>query len=140
MTPRFHYSAAMLAVMLGGALATPSALAQTQPTTPPQTSTPGATVQSETGAPPSQAELKHFAAAAVQVENIKQTLQPKLATAKDDSARNGLKQAAEKQMEAAVRNNELSLHRYIEIANVVQTNSTIRNEVQQLMPPKPSKS
>jgi hypothetical protein len=44
-------------------------------------------------------------------------------------------------MESAVRSNQLSLDRYVQIAKLVQTDSQVRARVQHLMPPQePSKS
>ncbi|WP_324944072.1 DUF4168 domain-containing protein [Dyella sp.] len=121
----------------------PAALAQTQPTTQQQTPPPAgaAASRSDTGATPNDTELKHFADAVVEVQGIRQDLQPKLADAQSEGARTKLKAAAEKKMESAVKSNQLSLDRYVQIAKLVQTDSQIRARVQQLMPPQqPSKS
>jgi hypothetical protein len=136
--------AAAVAVTLGIAMLAPATFAQTQPATP-QQQTPGQTNPaanpSDTGPAPNDTELKHFADAVVEVQGIRQSLQPQLAAAKTDDARTQLKATAEKKMETAVRSNQLSLDRYVQIAKLVQTNSQVRARVQQLMPPQqPSKS
>lgn len=142
MNGRFHQSSIAIAVALGVAMAAPAALAQPQPVgqqaAPPPTSAPAG--QPGTGPTPNDTELKHFAQAAVQVQSIKKTMQPKLAAATSADDRTKLKAAAEKKMETAVRDNDLSLHRYVQIAQLVQTNSAIRAKVQKLMPPQQSKS
>lgn len=141
MNGRFHQSSVAIAVALGLAMAAPAVLAQPQAAsqaTPPPTSAPA--TQPGTGPTPNDTELKHFAHAAVAVQNIRKTLQPKLAAATSANDRTKLKAAAEKKMEAVVRSNDLSLHRYVQIAQLVQTNSTIRAKVQKFMPPQQSKS
>ncbi|MGH8192651.1 MAG: DUF4168 domain-containing protein, partial [Rhodanobacteraceae bacterium] len=147
MTQRLQRTAAAVAVTMGLALTVPAAFAQTQPAqTPPaqpqQTPTQGSAAagQPGTGPAPSDAELKDFAHAAVDVQNIRKTMQPKLAAAQSADAQTKVKAAAEKQMESAVRSNHLSLQRYVQIAQVVQTNSAIRAKVQSYMPPARSKS
>jgi hypothetical protein len=122
------------------AMAAPAALAQTQPAgqTPAPPPAGAAATQSGAGPTPNDTELKQFAHAAVDVEQIKKSLQPKLAAAKSPDDRTKLKQNAEKKMEAAVRSNHLSIHRYVQIAQVVQQNSAIRAKVQGYMPPQSS--
>lgn len=141
MIGRSNHRGIASAVALGIAMLAPAAFAQTQPA--PQQPTPpaGNAAAPDTGSTPNDTELKHFAKAVVEVEGIRQGLQPKLAAAKTDDERTQLKQAAEMQMESAVRSNQLSLDRYVQIAKLVQTDSQIRARVQQLMPPQqPSKS
>lgn len=144
MNGRLNRLAAAVAVTLGIAMLAPATFAQTQPTTPQQTppsqSNPAAN-PSDTGPAPNQTELKHFADAVVQVQSIRQSLQPQLAAATTPDARTKLKATAEKKMETVVKSNQLSLDRYVQIAKLVQTNSQIRARVQKLMPPQqPSKS
>lgn len=141
MNGRFHQSSIAIAVALAIAMAAPAALAQPQPVGQQQATPSSAPAgQPGAGATPNDTELKHFAQAAVQVQSIKKTMQPEIASAKTPDARNKLQQTAEKKMETVVRNNDLSLHRYVQIAQLVQTNSTIRARVQKLMPPQQSKS
>jgi len=64
-------------------------------------------------------------------------VQPQLAAAKTPDDRTKLQQAAEKKMEAAVESHQLSPHRYVQIATLVQTDSTVRAKVQKLLPPQP---
>jgi hypothetical protein len=136
MIGRLNRAGVATAVSLALAMLAPAALAQTQPAAPQQAPTQG-TNAPEAGPAPNDTELKHFADAVVQVQNIRQSLQPQLAAAKTDDARTQLKADAEKKMEAAVTSNQLSLKRYVQIANLVQTDSTVRARVQKLMPPQP---
>lgn len=86
---------------------------------------------------PNDTELKSFAGAAVDVESIRQSLQPQLAAARTADARTKLQQPGEKKMEAAVESHQLSPQRYVQIANLVQTDSGVRARVQKMMPPQP---
>jgi hypothetical protein len=140
MNGRLHPSRVAIAVALAVAMSASAALAQTQPATPQQTPPANAAAQSDTGPAPSDAELKNFAAAIVEVQGIKDSVQPQLASAKTPDDRTKLQQAAEKKMEAAVESHQLSPHRYVQIANLVQTDSTVRAKVQKLLPPQPQQS
>lgn len=142
MNGRFNRLAAAAAVTLGIAMLAPAAFAQTQPATPQQAPSQGNPTAnpSDTGPAPNDTELKHFADAAVQVQSIRQSLQPQLAAAATNDARTKLKATAEKQMETAVQSHQLSLERYVQIANLVQTDSTVRAKVQKLLPPQPQAS
>jgi hypothetical protein len=143
MIGRSNHRGIATAVALGIAMLAPAAFAQNQLATQQQTPPPAgaAASQSDTGATPNDTELKHFADAVVEVQGIRQNLQPQLANAKTEDARTQLKADAEKKMESAVRSNQLSLDRYVQIAKLVQTDSQVRARVQQLMPPQePSKS
>ena len=71
------------------------------------------------------------------VQNIRQSLQPQLAAAQTADARTKLQQSGEKKMEAAVESHQLSPQRYVQIANLVQTDSSVRAKVQKFMPPQP---
>lgn len=135
---RFDRAGIAAAVALAIAVAAPAAFAQNG--TPQQTPPPanGAAPAANAGPAPSQAELQNFANAAVQVQGIRKSMQPQLADAQSADAQNQVKAATEKKMEAAVRENHLTLHRYVELANLVQTDSQVRSEVQKLMPPEPA--
>lgn len=136
MNGRFNRLTAAVAVSLGIAMLTPAALAQSQSTpqqAPPQGNAPAS--QTETGPAPNDTELKNFAGAAVDVQNIRQSLQPQLAAAKTADARTQLQQSGEKKMEAAVESHQLTPQRYVQIANLVQTDSGVRAKVQSFMPP-----
>ncbi len=138
MIERFSRTCIAAAVSLGLAMLAPAALAQTQPATPQQAPQGNAAApQSDTGPAPNDTELKNFAGAAVDVQNIRQSLQPQLAAAQSADARTQLQQSAEKKMEAAVESHQLTPHRYVQIANLVQTDDTIRARVEKLMPPQP---
>ncbi len=138
MNGRLHPSRVAIAVALAVAMSAPAALAQTQPANPQQTPPANAAAaQADTGPAPSDAELKNFAQAIVEVQGIKDSVQPQLASAKTPDDRTKLQQAAEKKMEAAVESHQLSPHRYVQIATLVQTDSTVRAKVQKLLPPQP---
>lgn len=143
MIGRINPTGVAAAVSLGIAMLAPAALAQTQPATPPQqapTQGNAAAPQADTGPAPNDAELKNFANAAVDVQGIKQSMQPQLASAQTADARTKLEAQAEKKMEAAVESHQLSPQRYVQIANLVQTDSSVRAKVQQFMPPQPQPS
>lgn len=140
MSRRFNRPGAVAIVTLGVAMAASTALAQTQPAAPQQAPTQGSATQPSTGPTPNDTELKHFAQAVVDVQNIKNSLQPELASAKTPDDRTKLKQAAEQKMEAVVRSHQLSVQRYVQIAEVVQQDSAIRAKVQQYMQPQPQSS
>ena len=140
MIERLNRTCFAAAVSLGIAMLAPAALAQTQPANPPQAPQGNAAAQPAPGPAPNDAELKNFADAAVDVQNIRQSLQPQLAAARTADARTQLQQSAEKKMEAAVESHQLSPHRYVQIANLVQTDDTIRAKVEKLMPPQPQPS
>ncbi|HEX5952192.1 MAG TPA: DUF4168 domain-containing protein [Rhodanobacteraceae bacterium] len=137
MNGRFHRSSLALAVGLAIAISAPAALAQAQPANPPPSPPANATAQADTGPAPNDTELKNFAQAIVEVQGIKDAVQPQLANAKTPDDRTKLQQAAEKKMEAAVESHQLSPHRYVQIATLVQTDSTVRAKVQKLLPPQP---
>ena len=127
------------AVSLAIAMLAPAALAQTQSTpqqAPPQGNAPAS--QTDTGPAPTDTELKNFAGAVVDVQNIKNSLQPELASAKTPDDRTKLKDSAEQKMEAVVESHQLSPKRYVQIANLVQTDSSVRAKVQKFMPPQPA--
>lgn len=138
MIGRLNRTGVAAAVSLAIAMLAPATLAQTQPA-PKQAAPQGnaAAPQAETGSAPNDTELKNFAGAAVDVQNIRQSLQPQLAAAQTADARTKLQQFGEKKMEAAVESHQLSPQRYVQIANLVQTDSSIRAKVQKMMPPQP---
>lgn len=138
MKGRFNRTAFAVAAALGIAVAAPAAFAQSQATTPQQTPPPATGAASDAGAPPSEAELQNFANAAAQVQDIRKSAQPQIAAAPSADAQNKLKAATEKKMESVVRDNHLSLHRYVQLANLVQTDPQVRSEVQKMMPPAPA--
>lgn len=137
MNGRFHRANVALAVSLAIAMSAPVALAQTQPANPQPAPPANAAAQADTGPAPNDTELKNFAQAIVEVQGIKDSVQPQIAAAKNPDDRTKLQQAAEKKMEAAVESHQLSPHRYVQIATLVQTDSTIRAKVQKLLPPQP---
>lgn len=134
----FNRTGVAAAVSLALALLAPLALAQTQPDAPQQAPAESAASQAETGPAPNDAELKNFALAVVDVQNIKNSLQPEMASAQTADARTKLQAQGEKKMEAAVESHQLSPKRYVQIANLVQTDSSVRAKVQKMMPPQPA--
>lgn len=139
MIQRLQRAGVATAVTLGLAFSAPLALAQTPPAAPPPQA-PAQAASSNTGPAPTDTELKEFAHAVLDVQALKNSLQPKLAAAATPAARQKIEQASEKQMEAVVRQHDLSVHRYVQIAKVVQTNNAVRAKVQSYMPPAPAAS
>lgn len=133
MIQRLHRLGAAAALTLGASVLAPLAFAQTPPPAQEQAPTQQAPTRAAPGPAPTNEELVDFAHAATDVVNIRKSTEPKLQAAKSDDARTKLQQAAEKQMEAAVRNNHLSVLRYEQIAMVVQTNAEVRQKVLQIM-------
>jgi hypothetical protein len=143
MTGRFNHTGVAIAVSLAIAMLAPVALAQTQPLPQQAPQDNAAVSQTETGPAPNDTELKNFANAVVAVQGIKQSLQPQLASAQTADDRTKLEAQAEKKMEAVVKSHQLSPQRYVQLANLVQTDSSVRAKVQKMMPPQqpqPSKS
>lgn len=131
MIHRLQRAGATLAVTLAASMFAATAFAQQQA---PAQAAPAASAPRQAAAPaPTAAELQHFAHAASDVMSIRQATEPKLAAAKDAKAKTALEQAAQQKMEAAVRTHHLTVQRYEQIAMVVQTNSTVRNQVIKLM-------
>ncbi len=145
MNPRLHRTTIAAAVALGIGMLTPVAFAQTatpaQRSAPQQAPSQGKTAanQPDAGPTPTDAELKHFAHAAQDVQSIRQAAQPQIAKAKSPDARTQLQKTAEQKMEAAVRSHHLSVQRYEQIAMVAQTNKSVRAKLVKLMQ-EPSKS
>lgn len=135
----FHHTGLAAAVSLAIAVLAPAALAQTQPALQ-QASPQGnaAASQADTGPAPNDTELKNFAEAVVAVQGIKDSLQPQLQAAQTADARTQLQAQGEKKMEAVVESHQLSPKRYVQIANLVQTDSSVRAKVQKFMPPQPA--
>lgn len=142
MNGRFNHTGVAIAAALGIAMLAPTALAQSQPAAPPQAPAQNAAAQPSTGPAPSDTELKNFAGAVVDVQHIQQSMQPELAAAKTPDARTKLQQSAEKKMEAAVQSHQLTPQRYVQIANLAQTDDSVRTKIQKLLPapPPPSQS
>ena len=135
MTLHLNRIGAAAAVALGLGMLQPAAFAQTTP--PPQQQVPNQgpkTLQRPTAGPtPTNAELQHFAHAALDVQSIRQAAQPQISKAKSPDTRTQLQKAAEQKMEADVRSHHLSLHRYEQIAMVAETDSSVRAKLVKLM-------
>lgn len=89
--------------------------------------------QSDTGSAPSSSELDHFVHAVVDVGNIKRAARPAIVGAASQTDRTKLEQATVKQIKAAIRGNDLSVHRYLQIAAFVQTHKSVQKTVLALM-------
>lgn len=143
MIGQFSRTGIAAAVTLGIAMLVPAAaFAQAQPATPQQAppQAGAAASRADTGPAPNDTELKNFADAALDVQGIKQSMQPQIASAPTADARTKLQAQAEKKMEAAVESHQLSPQRYMQIATLAQTDSSIRGKVQSLMSPQPQPS
>ncbi|HEX7381030.1 MAG TPA: DUF4168 domain-containing protein [Nevskiaceae bacterium] len=135
MNQPFHRIGVTAAVVLGLGVLAPGAFAQTgapAAQAPQQQAAPGM-AQPDTGPAPSDSELKHFVAAALDVQHIARGAEPQIEAAKSAADRANLQQAAEKKMEAAVKKQHLSVQRYQQIAMVIQTNHSVQAKVNQML-------
>jgi hypothetical protein len=106
---------------LSGAAWAPIALAETDDSTPPSASS------EQAAAPYSDAELKSFAVALLEVDRIKTTYAPKLALTL--RAQQEVKQAASQEMVQALKQHGMSVDKYQEILINVQTNPALAGKV-----------
>ena len=106
---------------LSGAVWAPIALAETDDSTPPS----AASEQAAT--PYSDAELKSFAVALLEVDRIKTTYAPKLALTL--RAQQEVKQAASQEMVQALKQQGISVDKYQEMLINVQTNPALAGKV-----------
>jgi hypothetical protein len=106
---------------LSGAAWAPIAFAETDDSTPPSTSS------EQASAPYSDAELKSFAVALLEVDRIKTTYAPKLALTL--RAQQEVKQAASQEMVQALKQQGMSVDKYQEILINVQTNPALAGKV-----------
>src|SRR6266702_1585494 len=104
-----------------GAVWAPIALAETDDSTPPSTSS------EQAAAPYSDAELKSFAVALLEVDRIKTTYAPKLALTL--RAQQEVKQAASQEMVQALKQQGISVDKYQEMLINVQTNPSLAGKV-----------
>ena len=104
-----------------GAVWAPIALAETDDSTPPSTSS------EQAAAPYSDAELKSFAVALLEVDRIKTTYAPKLALTL--RAQQEVKQAASQEMVQALKQQGMSVDKYQEMLINVQTNPALAGGV-----------
>lgn len=136
MQPRLRRIGSAVAIAIGAAALAPLAFAQQHPAAQSQAPTHAATPSASSAGPaPTDAELRDFAHAAKDVQYIREQAQPQIDIAKTPDDRAKLQLAAEHQMEAAVRNNHLTVQRYQQIAMAAQTNATIRTKVMKLLGP-----
>lgn len=95
----------------------------------------------DAGSEPSRAELDRFAHAVVEVGNIRRAARSGIAGAATPAARIKLEDATVRKIKAAIRGNQLSVHRYLQIVAFVQTHPAVQKKVvalmKQLMPPLP---
>jgi len=104
-----------------GAVWAPIALAETDDSTPPSAASERA------AAPYSDAELKSFAVALLEVDRIKTTYAPKLALTL--RAQQEVKQAASQEMMQALKQQGMSVDKYQEMLINVQTNPALAGKV-----------
>lgn len=118
-------------LLMLGLVAVPVLAQQQAPTERPPPAAPPATMQ--TIAPPSDAELKHFVAAAQAVQDIDRQWEPKMQAAQSDQERDSVRQKAESQMESAVQQHGLTVGRYKEIFLALRTDESVRARVQEIL-------
>ena len=90
---------------------------------------PGA--REDSGASFSDADLKSFVIAALEVERISDTYLPKLKAAKTAEEQQQVESAASREMVKAVENKGISVDKYQEIATEAQANPAIAARVKQ---------
>lgn len=78
-------------------------------------------------------DLECFARAARQVFRIRQTYAPKVQAAQSEIDASGHIVSAQREMEAAIRNEGLTVRRYNEILEAAQRNSTLAGRIQELV-------
>lgn len=86
-----------------------------------------------TGLLPTPTELRHFVAAAFAVQKIGRQVRPELKQANNDQERIKLQRQAERKMKAAVRAHHLSVTRYQQIYEAMQTDPSVRKQVEELV-------
>jgi hypothetical protein len=91
---------------------------------------------SDLATPYSEAELKSFAAAAVEVHRINSSYLPKMADATPDE-QHQLEQQALRETTAAVEKQGLSSDRYDQILNAAQTQADVAKKVEQYLKDRP---
>lgn len=139
-TARLRSVGALLALLLAAAITASPALAG-PPTAAPGNSASAVTAGSDAGPAPTDAELDDFARAIVATGNIKRDASPGIEGAPTPADRTSLEQAATRKIKAAIRNNHLSVHRYLQIVAFVQAHPAAQKKVvallKSLMPPLP---
>lgn len=82
---------------------------------------------------PTPTELRHFVDAAFAVQKIGRQVRPELKQATNDQERIKLQRQAERKMKAAVRAHHLSVARYQQIYEAMQTKPSVRKQVEELV-------
>ncbi|HEU0195781.1 MAG TPA: DUF4168 domain-containing protein [Nevskiaceae bacterium] len=126
MTQQFHRAAIAAAALLSIGVLAPTAFAQTPAQAPAPAQQPAA--KPNLGPAPSEAELKNFVGAAVDVNKISKAAIPQIQGAKGNAERTKLQQTAETKMQAAVHEHHLTVQRYQQIAMAVQTSPQLRKK------------
>lgn len=91
----------------------------------------GPSAREGSGASFSDADLKSFVIAALEVERISDTYLPKLKAAKTPEEQQQVENAASREMVKAVENKGISVDKYQEIATEAQANPEIAERVKQ---------
>lgn len=86
-----------------------------------------------TGLPPTPTELRYFVDAAFAVQKIGRQVRPELKQANSDQERIKLQRQAESRMKAAVRAHHLSVARYQQIYEAMQTEPSVKKQVEELV-------
>lgn len=116
-------------VALSLTLAASPALAQSsgQPSTPPAQTSPAPQVDVK------EQELKSFASAVVQLQEIKQSYSQKIGQAGDKQKAQEIQGKMQEDMRRAIKDQGLSVERYTEIGQAVQNDPELRQQVNQLV-------
>lgn len=103
--------------------ASPIALAQTADTEPPSRATPQVTDQ----------QLERYAVAALEVQKINRTYQPKINKAPTREDQEALYDKATREMTQAIRDSGMSVEQYNQLTTVVQSSPDLSSKLQHYM-------
>ena len=115
---RFPRGVAVVAVAM--TFASPMALAQTADVEPPSRAASQVTDQ----------QLETYAVAALEVQKINQTYQPKISQAESPEEQKILYDKATQEMTQAIRENGMSIEQYNQLTTVVQSNPDLSTKLQ----------
>lgn len=116
----FRFPRGVAAVAVAMTFASPMALAQTADVEPPSRAAPQVTDQ----------QLETFAVAALEVQKINQTYQPKISQAESPEDQKVLYEQATQEMTQAIRDSGMSVEQYNQLTTVVQADPELSQRLQ----------
>ena len=116
----FRFSRGVAVVALAMTFASPVALAQTSDVEPPSQAAPQVTDQ----------QLEVYAVAALEVQKINQTYQPKISQAESPEDQKVLYDKATQEMTQAIRDSGMSVEQYNQLTTMVQSNPDLSTKLQ----------